>query len=192
MACANLIELVEYIPSEPRVMIGMEYCNNGNLEEFLNDIFRWRIMYLREIQHIFVHLGKEDLDSFKTFLASARGLKVLQERGIIHRDLKPANVLLHAPNGNSGSDVRNLVVKITDFNLSIMLSEKGKLTTSTEAQGSFAYQAPECLDVPAKGYGPKVDLWSVGVMMFQCATKAPLGGTPFPYKVRKGRWISAK
>lgn len=122
------------------------------------------------------------LGRLQIFSPSARGLKVLHARGIIHRDLKLANVLLHDPSGNTGSDVKDLVVKITDFNLSIMLREKGKLTTSTEAQGSFAYQAPECLDVPAEGYGPKVDLWSVGVMLFQCATKAPLCGTPFPYK----------
>lgn len=168
VACANLIELVEYIPCEPRVWIVMEYCNNGNLEELLTKKFHWRIMKLTEMQHMFVQL--------------ARGMKVLQARGIIHRDLKLANVLLHDPNGSKGSDVMDLVVKITDFNLSIMLSEKGKLTTSTEAQGSFAYQAPECLNVPAEGYGPKVDLWSVGVMLFQCATKAPLCGMPFPYK----------
>lgn len=110
-------------------------------------------------------------------------MKVLLARGIIHRDLKLANVLLHDPNRNANPDILDLTVKITDFNLSIMLSEKGKLTTSTEGQGSFAYQAPECLDVPTDGYGPKVDLWSVGVMLFQCATKAPLRGISFPFKV---------
>lgn len=57
MACANLIELVEYVPSEPRVMIVMEYCNNGNLEEMLNEKCRWRIMNLQEIQHVFMQLG---------------------------------------------------------------------------------------------------------------------------------------
>lgn len=110
-------------------------------------------------------------------------MQVLHSKGIIHRDLKPANILLHNPKEDASMRVSDLVVKITDFNLSIMLSEKGKLTTSTEPLGSFAYQAPECLEVPPGGYGQKVDLWSIGVMLYQCATKAPFSAAPFPFIV---------
>lgn len=112
-------------------------------------------------------------------------MRVLYVKEIVHRDLKPANILLHNTNGGRFVNVRDLTVKIADFNLSIMLSEKGRLTMSTEARGSFPYQAPEYLEVPLGGYGAKVDLWSIGIMLYQCSMKAPFSMPPVPFKVIK-------
>lgn len=112
-------------------------------------------------------------------------MEVLHGKAIIHRDLKPSNILLHSPDESSGWAVNNLIVKISDFGLSIMLSEEGNLKRSTDALGSFAYQAPECLEVPEGGYDAKVDLWSIGLMLYQCAMKMPLSAAPLPFKVWK-------
>lgn len=73
--------------------------------------------------------------------------------GVIHRDLKPENFLLlnkeeHAP------------LKATDFGLSVFYKQGD---TFKDIVGSAYYIAPEVLK---RRYGPEVDIWSVGVMLY--------------------------
>lgn len=74
------------------------------------------------------------------------------ERRVCHRDLKLENVLLDGRGG----------VKIIDFGLSNVLSADYKLKT---ACGSPSYASPEMLS-QKKYYGPMVDVWALGVMLY--------------------------
>ncbi|XP_071730906.1 calcium-dependent protein kinase 17 isoform X3 [Rutidosis leptorrhynchoides] len=73
--------------------------------------------------------------------------------GVIHRDLKPENFLLL----NTDEDAP---LKATDFGLSVFYKQ-GEVFS--DIVGSAYYIAPEVLK---RKYGPEVDIWSIGVMLY--------------------------
>ena len=81
-------------------------------------------------------------------------------KGIIHRDLKPANLLIFYPGP---------VLKICDFGLSKPITNQGKQTPSIVTSW---YRAPEIL--LDQNYDQKIDLWSVGCILYEMITKLPL------------------
>ncbi|CAM8952904.1 unnamed protein product [Rhodiola kirilowii] len=73
--------------------------------------------------------------------------------GVIHRDLKPENFLLLSKDENAP-------LKATDFGLSAFFKQGD---TFRDIVGSAYYIAPEVLK---RKYGPEVDIWSIGVMLY--------------------------
>merc|ERR1740123_2520023 len=80
-------------------------------------------------------------------------LEELSDRSIVYRDLKPENVMLD----------RQGYLKMIDFGIAKKL-EEGKSRTFTMI-GTPHYMAPEIMR--RHGYGTEVDLWSLGVMLFE-------------------------
>jgi calcium/calmodulin-dependent protein kinase I len=76
----------------------------------------------------------------------------LHSKNIVHRDLKPENLLFW-----SSDDLDS--IRVTDFGLSKIANKKLKT-----ACGTPGYVAPEILE--QEGYGPEVDMWSVGVILY--------------------------
>ncbi len=130
----------------------MDYCPNGDLCTALG---KKRLLNLTLI-------GKQIL----------LGLNDLHRNGIIHRDLKPENVLLKANN--------NAV--LTDFGIAgdqnNRITRRGWNGVPKEFFGTIAYMPPEQLN-PKRGMQaivlPTTDLFSFGVMMYQCL----VGALPF-------------
>lgn len=90
---------------------------------------------------------------------------------VIHYDLKPGNILFDA-NGK---------VKITDFGLSKEMDATGdsKMALTSQGAGTYWYLPPECFQTN-NGAAPlisqKVDVWSVGVIVYQMVYgKKPFG-----------------
>jgi len=83
-------------------------------------------------------------------------LVYLHAKGIVHRDLKLENLLL-AKKGD-------LEVKLADFGLSRLFKPGGQMYT---ACGTPFYVAPDILlATDESGYGPNVDMWAVGVLLY--------------------------
>ncbi|XP_010522188.1 PREDICTED: calcium-dependent protein kinase 24 [Tarenaya hassleriana] len=80
-------------------------------------------------------------------------VKVCHENGVIHRDLKPENFLF-----TDASESAQL--KAIDFGLSIFFKPGQRFN---EIVGSPYYMAPEVL---RRNYGPEVDVWSAGVILY--------------------------
>jgi hypothetical protein len=92
----------------------------------------------------------------------AAGLQAAHAAGLVHRDIKPANLLL-GPGGQ---------VKITDFGIA-NVAGSAPVTRTGAVIGTPNYLAPE--RVAGASATPAADLYSLGVVAYECLT----GGPPF-------------
>ncbi|CAL1616280.1 unnamed protein product [Knipowitschia caucasica] len=147
----NIVRLLEYQEIGGCVYLVMEYCNGGDLAEYLQS------------------RGTLSEDTIRTFLQQiVQAMKVLQGQGILHRDLKPQNILLSHGEGRRASSL-NVCLKIADFGFARHLQTNAMAATLC---GSPMYMAPEV--IMSQNYDAKADLWSIGTIIYQCLTgKAP-------------------
>ncbi|KAI1270938.1 hypothetical protein F5Y07DRAFT_53503 [Xylaria sp. FL0933] len=143
--CDHILQLINNWEEDNNLYIQTEFCEEGNLNEFLREVG-----------------AKGRLDDFriwKIMLEVAQGLGHIHSAGFVHRDLKPSNILV----GFDGT------LKIGDFGLAISLQEASD--TSLDLDGDREYLAPEALrseiDTP-------VDVFSLGLIMLEIAANVKL------------------
>ncbi|CAB3396771.1 unnamed protein product [Caenorhabditis bovis] len=154
----NLVGLLKCTETPTHVYLVMEYCNSGDLADYLQNKNT-----LREevIQHFVIQI--------------ARALQAINNLGIVHRDLKPQNILLCTPVRQKDPPYTEITIKLADFGFARFLNEGVMAATLC---GSPMYMAPEV--IMSMAYDAKADLWSIGTILYQCLTgKAPfVASTP--------------
>ncbi|XP_063098392.1 serine/threonine-protein kinase ULK2 isoform X2 [Cavia porcellus] len=93
----NIVALYDVQELPNSVFLVMEYCNGGDLADYLQA------------------KGTLSEDTIRVFLHQiAAAMRILHSKGIIHRDLKPQNILLSYANRRKSS-VSGIRIKIADF-----------------------------------------------------------------------------
>lgn len=129
----------------------VQYCDRGSLADAI-----------RMKRFVNKATGAPNMKAILSVLLQvAQGMSYLASQGVIHADLKAANVLLKTAEGGQSL----ISVKIADFGLSRMMGEEA--TAQTQTLGTISYMPPELISSGRLG-GSCVDVWSFGVLMWEC------------------------
>lgn len=132
--------------------------------------------------------------AFESVLQVLRALESVHQSGVIHRDVKPNNIfVVHRADGSLGE------TKLLDFGISKghggSQRHRQPLTQKGMVVGTPWYVAPECLR-GARDLDPRVDVYSVGVLLFEVVTGAlPFRSTQIAdlmYEIVKGTAIRVR
>ncbi|KAI0013784.1 hypothetical protein F4779DRAFT_638936 [Xylariaceae sp. FL0662B] len=135
----NIVKLYDIWENRSEIYLVLEYVERGDLFEYINRNGR-----LPEPEAVLY---------FRQILSA---LEYVHSFNICHRDLKPENILL----------TERGQVKVTDFGMSAL--QQGPNHWLKTSCGSPHYAAPE-LSSPGGFYrGNKVDIWSLGVVLYAC------------------------
>jgi formylglycine-generating enzyme required for sulfatase activity/tRNA A-37 threonylcarbamoyl transferase component Bud32 len=158
----NIVQIFEVGAHEGRAYFSLEFCDGGSLKSYL--------------------AGKAlpPAEAAALVATLARALHHAHGQGVIHRDLKPGNVLLSrrtsslacpgAPPGQAGS--LSYEPKVTDFGLAKRLDTEGH-THPGDVLGTPGYMAPEQAAGRTAEIGPATDVYSLGVLLYECLTGRP-------------------
>ncbi|KAH6834242.1 calcium-dependent protein kinase 19 [Perilla frutescens var. hirtella] len=132
----NIVSLKDTYEDDSAVHIVMELCEGGELF----DRIVARGHYTERAAAVVM----------KTIIEI---VQVCHQHGVMHRDLKPENFLFANKKETSP-------VKAIDFGLSVFFKPGERFN---EIVGSPYYMAPEVLK---RNYGPEIDVWSAGVILY--------------------------
>ncbi|XP_076876292.1 hormonally up-regulated neu tumor-associated kinase homolog A isoform X1 [Brachyhypopomus gauderio] len=157
----NITQLLDILETENSYYLVMELCPGGNL-----------------MNHIYEKKRLEEREAQKYVRQLVMAVEHLHRAGVVHRDLKIENLLLDEQDN----------IKLIDFGLSNCAGILGYSDPFSTQCGSPAYAAPELLS--RKKYGPKVDVWSIGVNMYAMLTGTlPFTVEPFSLKALHQRMV---
>jgi len=175
----NIIHILDYLNNQSYNYIVLEYCNGGNLREYLQK---------------YMEKNKAPLNEFfiqKILRQIAPALEFMHSKNIIHRDIKLENILLNfntypniPKNGKRPQALKfsekslnkDFSAKITGLNFSKDLIQDNMGSTIL---GTPLYMSPDVVErldnKTNKKYNTSADLWSLGVITYELLT----GTTPF-------------
>jgi Protein kinase domain len=151
----NVITVYDLFEDGGTPYIAMEYAERGSLRPYV---------------------GRMSLSQLAGVLeAVLAGLSAAEKQGIVHRDLKPENLLVN----DAGR------AKISDFGIAKAtnrVTTEFALTTQGATVGTPNYMPPE--QALGQELGPWSDLYSVGIIAFECFIGLPpFGDTEEPMAV---------
>eukprot|EP00746_Dinoflagellata_sp_MGD_P088475 gnl/MRDRNA2_/MRDRNA2_35005_c0_seq1.p1 gnl/MRDRNA2_/MRDRNA2_35005_c0~~gnl/MRDRNA2_/MRDRNA2_35005_c0_seq1.p1 ORF type:complete len:589 (+),score=87.75 gnl/MRDRNA2_/MRDRNA2_35005_c0_seq1:70-1767(+) len=134
----NIVRMFDFLEDDTHVYMLLECVATGGLPELMGKSPEKRL---------------SEVIAGWVFGQVVDGVAYLHREGFIHRDLKPENILI---------DVM-FVAKLCDFGWSANLGE----SSTIEFCGNLDYIAPEVLMGKSRIYGIGLDLWSLGVLLYE-------------------------
>lgn len=106
----------------------------------------------------------------------AEAMQHAHNRGVMHRDLKPANVMVVQSENSTESGLPLVALRITDFGLAKIVSDRMEETHTSVILGTPNYMAPEQVDSQFECENPAAtDIYGLGVILYEMLT----GTRPF-------------
>ncbi|MEN8148744.1 MAG: protein kinase [Planctomycetota bacterium] len=121
----------------------MEYVEGKTLRELLDGIGRAPESLCRHVAREITH-----------------ALVAIHAGGIVHRDLKPENIFI----------TKDEVVKVMDLGVAFLADQAIRLSLTGQFVGSIFYAAPEQIQGGGKDIDPRVDLYQLGVLLYEMAS----------------------
>lgn len=153
---SSLAKLLRFGETDGLVYLVTEYVPGENLEQILS---------------------QGPLEQGSTVTIAVRLLEALEEihaQSILHRDIKPSNIKVPSPDSAT----------LVDFGLS--RSPDAQFPESGRVTGSLLYMAPEQLGLLSREISPATDLYSLGVVLYEClAGRAPFWSESLSELLRK-------
>ena len=137
----NILKLYSHFHDSKRIFLVLEFAGQGELFRHLQKARRF-----------------PEWKAARYIAQMANALRYLHRKHVIHRDIKPENILV----GIHGE------IKLSDFGWSVHAPGNRRTTFC----GTLDYLPPEMIksniaDVSDKSYDEKVDVWALGVLMYE-------------------------
>ena len=153
----NIVTLYSYCQiaesdDDPQLILVLEYCNGGNLRDFIEK--KGRRGRLRQKV-----ITKYLLPQLKA------GYKAMYDKNIVHRDIKLENIFLSHPEDVENPDSDEITFKYGDFGFARCVDGHDVARATC---GTPRYYAPEILSAlknPGSGrlqYRHEPDMWAIG------------------------------
>ena len=129
----------------------------------------WDILIRMELLTPLTRYAKEHpislADAAKLGIDICKALEICRRHGIIHRDIKPDNIFV-SERGN---------FKLGDFGIARTVE---KTMSNLSKKGTYNYMAPEVYN--GSDYGPSVDIYSLGIVLYRYLNNNRLPFLPQP------------
>ena len=138
----SIVEFHRAFTFEASTYVVLGLCENGSLMDMVR---KRRYLTEPEVRRFTIQ--------------TAGAIKYMHHKNVIHRDLKMGNIFLDA----------EMNVKIGDFGLAALLVSDKEYSANRRRTlcGTPNYIAPEVLEKGQKGHDYKVDIWSLGIIMWE-------------------------
>ncbi|GAA5826533.1 hypothetical protein JCM3770_006373 [Rhodotorula araucariae] len=183
----NIVELKDCLKTNTHIYLIMDFCSAGDLSLYIRKrgdlpsltasnagLLPDAAAELAQDKVLYPHPREGGLNEtiVRCFLGQlVDALRFLRSQNVIHRDIKPQNLLLQpasAADIAAGHPPGIPVLKVADFGFARWLPSQSMAETLC---GSPLYMAPEILRY--EKYDAKVDLWSVGAVLFEMSVGKP-------------------
>lgn len=146
----NVVKVLSLEAQDGQYFIVMEYIDGESLEK--------KMAWSKERR-------LNEADVIRIMKKTAEAVVQAHAKMIIHRDLKPRNIM----------ESKNGEVKVLDFGISHRMGRSMTELTGVNNTGTWPYMAPEQLSNNFGREDQQVDIWALGVTMYQLLS----GDIPF-------------
>lgn len=152
----NIVSVYELTQYEGRLAMVMEYVSGTTLSELIKGD------------------PVSEGDATKLLIPVVSAMVHAHRQGVIHRDLKPSNLLISWPDEDADAvrRISDAHIRVSDFGLA-RISDQQRMTQTGQVLGTPTYMSPEQVTGDANAIDERVDLYAVGVILYELLTGRP-------------------